>query len=56
MSARNNPHRPSQEVMSVITHKLDGTVLWEWGEPQAGVARLGYDVASTTGTATEFWR
>ena len=35
----------SQEVVSVITHKLDGTVLWEWGEPQAGVARLGYDVA-----------
>ena len=45
VSARNNPHRSSQEVVSVITHKLDGTVLWEWGEPQAGVARLGYDVA-----------
>ena len=45
VSARNNPDRPSQEVVSVITHKLDGTVLWEWGEPQAGVARLGYDVA-----------
>ena len=45
VSARNNPRRSSQEVVSVIVHKLDGTVLWEWGEPEAGVARLGYDVA-----------
>ena len=45
VSARNNPHGSSQEVVSVIAHKLDGTVLWEWGNPAAGVARLGYDVA-----------
>jgi len=45
VSARNNPEGLSQEVMSVITHKLDGTVLWEWGSPERGVARLGYDVA-----------
>ena len=45
VSARNNPRRSSQEVVPVIVHKLDGTVLWEWGEPEAGVARLGYDVA-----------
>ena len=45
VSARNNPESLSQEVVSVIVHKLDGTVLWEWGSPESGVARLGYDVA-----------
>lgn len=45
VSARNNPNSKSQEVVSVIAHKLDGSVLWKWGKPETGAARLGYDVA-----------
>ena len=45
VSAKNNPEGETNEVTSVIATKLDGTVLWRWGDPRAGVARLGYDVA-----------
>jgi len=32
-------------VTSVVAHRLDGSVMWQWGEPAAGGWRLGYDVA-----------
>jgi len=32
-------------VTSVQARKLDGGVLWQWGDPAAGGYRLGYDVA-----------
>ncbi len=32
-------------VTSVTAHKLDGSVLWRWGDPAAGGWPLGYDVA-----------
>ncbi|MHC4986690.1 MAG: hypothetical protein ACYTFO_11115, partial [Planctomycetota bacterium] len=32
-------------VNSVQARKLDGSVLWQWGDPAAGGYRLGYDVA-----------
>ncbi|MHC4561536.1 MAG: hypothetical protein ACYS8X_02060 [Planctomycetota bacterium] len=32
-------------VTCVTARKLDGTILWQWGDPTAGGFRLGYDVA-----------
>ncbi|HDZ21177.1 hypothetical protein LCGC14_0093780 [marine sediment metagenome] len=32
-------------VTSVTARKLDGSILWQWGDPTAGGFRLGYDVA-----------
>ena len=32
-------------VTSVCARKLDGSILWTWGDPAAGGWRLGYDVA-----------
>jgi hypothetical protein len=32
-------------VTSVCVRKLDGSILWEWGDRAAGGWRLGYDVA-----------
>jgi hypothetical protein len=32
-------------VTSVVARKLDGSILWQWGDTAAGGFRLGYDVA-----------
>ena len=45
VSARNNGSAADHYVVSVIAYKLDGTVLWTWGNPSAGQAACSYDVA-----------
>ena len=32
-------------VTSLVARKLDGSILWQWGDSAAGGFRLGYDVA-----------
>jgi len=36
---------PDHYVTAVVAHKLDGSVLWRWGDPKRGINYLGYDVA-----------
>jgi len=45
VSARNNRNNDAHEVTAVTAFKLDGSVLWTWGDRGAGSAAIGYDVA-----------
>jgi len=46
VTARNHTDEGTPpHVTSVTARKLDGSMLWQWGDPAAGGWRLGYDVA-----------
>ena len=40
VTARNH----SQAVTAMSAYKLDGTLLWKWGQARAGRSKIGYDV------------
>jgi len=45
VSARNVNERDIHYTCSVVAHRLDGTVLWRWGNPKIGRNALHHDVA-----------
>jgi outer membrane protein assembly factor BamB len=45
VSARNCDIKDVHHTASVVAHKLDGSVLWRWGDPAAGQNELQFDVA-----------
>ena len=45
LSARNVDRNDVHHTCSVIVHRLDGSVLWRWGNPAAGRNELHHDVA-----------
>jgi hypothetical protein len=45
ISARNVDENDNHYTSSVVVHRLDGRVLWRWGDPQSGRNILHHDVA-----------
>ena len=45
VSAKNKHGNGIHYTTSAVAHRLDGTVLWKWGNPNEGHAYNGYDVA-----------
>ncbi len=45
VSARNVDENDNHYTCSVVVHRLDGKVLWRWGNPQIGRNILHHDVA-----------
>lgn len=45
VSARNVDSRDVHYTSAVVTQKLDGSVLWRWGDPRVGRKKLHHDVA-----------
>jgi len=45
VSARNVDKNDSHYTCSVVVHRLDGTVLWRWGNPKIGRNKRHHDVA-----------
>jgi len=45
VSARNVNNGDIHYTCSVVAHRLDGSVLWKWGDPEIGRSRLHHDVA-----------
>jgi len=45
ISARNVNENDNHYTCSVVVHRLDGRVLWHWGDPQSGRNILHHDVA-----------
>ena len=45
ISARNFSSNDIHHTVSVVAHRLDGSLLWAWGNPQDGRNRLHHDVA-----------
>jgi hypothetical protein len=45
VSAKNYHHLNNHYTTSVAAFNLDNSILWEWGDPGAGQASCGYDVA-----------
>jgi hypothetical protein len=45
VSARNVDENDVHYTSAVVVHKLDGSVLWRWGGPDLGRAKLHHDVA-----------
>jgi hypothetical protein len=45
LSAKNVDVRDVHHTTSVVAQKLDGSVLWTWGDPDAGQNMLQFDVA-----------
>jgi hypothetical protein len=45
VSARNKDENDVHYTSSVVVHRLDGTVLWRWGDPGIGRNKLHHDVA-----------
>ncbi len=46
ISARNHDQDDTHYTSSVVVHRLDGSVLWKWGEAAAGRNQLHHDVAA----------
>ena len=44
VSAKNVDKNDSHYTSSVVVHRLDGSVLWRWGNPSAGRNELHHDV------------
>jgi hypothetical protein len=45
VSARNHNERDKNYTSAVVVKKLDGSVLWQWGNPTIGRSGLHHDVA-----------
>jgi len=45
VSAKNHDANDIHYTSSVVVHRLDGSVLWRWGDPAAGRNTLHHDVA-----------
>ncbi len=45
VSARNVDHNDIHYTSAVVAQRLDGTVLWRWGNPHIGRKQLHHDVA-----------
>jgi len=45
VSAKNKWSDGIQYTTSAVAHRLDGSILWKWGNPDEGHAYNGYDVA-----------
>ena len=45
VSAKNKYNDGIHYTSSAVAHRLDGSVLWKWGNPEEGDAYNGYDVA-----------
>ena len=45
VSARNANKDDNHYTVSVVAQRLDGSVMWRWGDPKSGGNRVGYDVA-----------
>lgn len=45
VSARNVDENDNHYTSSVVVHRLDGPVLWRWGNPNSGRNQLHHDVA-----------
>lgn len=45
VSARNVDENDNHFTSAAVAHKLDGTVLWTWGDPKIGRRNLHHDVA-----------
>ncbi len=45
VSARNVDENDSHYTSAVVAQRLDGTVLWRWGDPDVGRRELHHDVA-----------
>lgn len=45
VSARNVDENDNHYTCSVVVHRLDGTILWRWGDPKIGRNKLHHDVA-----------
>lgn len=45
VSAQNRDHRDNHHTTAVSAQRLDGSVLWRWGDPRAGKKARSYDVA-----------
>ena len=45
VSAKNFDAADIHHTSSVVVHRLDGSVLWTWGDPKAGRNELHHDVA-----------
>jgi hypothetical protein len=46
VSARNHDQDDVHYTSSVVIHRLDGSVLWRWGQAEAGRNQLHHDVAA----------
>ncbi len=44
VSAKNKYSNGIHYTTSAVAHRLDGSILWKWGNPQEGQAYNGYDV------------
>jgi len=45
VSARNVDHNDVHYTSAVVAIRLDGSVLWRWGDPEVGRKKLHHDVA-----------
>ena len=45
VSAKNKYNDGIHYTTSAVAHRLDGSILWKWGNPEEGDAYNGYDVA-----------
>jgi hypothetical protein len=46
LSARNHDQNDTHYTSSVVVHRLDGSVMWRWGDAAAGRNPLHHDVAA----------
>ncbi len=46
VSARNHDQDDTHYTSSVVVHRLNGSVLWRWGQAEAGRNQLHHDVAA----------